>query len=240
MNIDKAKILLDKINVLMKSMSLSPDQVTAIEKDLMKSYVSQLYEIFLVEDGSAAPAPKPVKATPPPPPAPEPIPEPVVAAKPVAPKPTPPPAPAPEPPAPEPTPEPVKAAKPAPKPVELEITPPPPPPPKPKVSVAMDSDLEEVFNLPEATDFAEKLSQSPIKDLTKAFSINDRLLSVQELFNGDNDLFNATLKKLNTFDSFDEAKTYLASSIASKNKWASKGKKGKAKTFIKTVRRRYT
>lgn len=236
MNIDKAKILLDKINVLMKSMSLSPDQVTAIEKDLMKSYVSQLYEIFLVEDGATAPAPKPVKATPAPPPAPDPIPEPVVAAKPAAPKPTPPPAPAP----PAPKPEPVKVAKPAPKPVELEIAPTPPPAPKPKVSVAIDSDLEEVFNLPEATDFAEKLSQAPIKDLTKAFSINDRLLSVQELFNGDNDLFNATLKKLNTFDSFDEAKKYLASSIASKNKWASKGKKGKAKTFIKTVRRRYS
>lgn len=224
----------------MKSMSLSPDQVTAIEKDLMKSYVSQLYEIFLVEDGSPAPAPKPVKATPPPPPEPEPIPEPVVAAKPVAPKPTPPPAPAPEPPAPEPKLEPVKAAKPAPKPIELEIEPTPPPAPKPKVKVSIDSDLEEVFNLPEATDFAEKLSQAPIKDLTKAFSINDRLLSVQELFNGDNDLFNATLKTLNGFDSFDEAKKYLASSIASKNKWASKSKKGKAKIFIKTVKRRYS
>ena len=201
----------------------------------MKSYVSQLYEIFLVEDGSTAtPAPKPK-----PKPAPTPKPEPKVEAKPAPPV-----VEKPEPPKPAPAPEPVPVIpEPTPAAVELEVTPtpppPPPPPPKPKVSVSVDPDLEEVFNLPEATDFAEKLSQAPVKDLTKAFSINDRLLTVKELFGGDDGLFNDTLKTLNSFGSFDEAKKYLATSIASKNKWASKSKKGKARTFIKTVKRRY-
>lgn len=253
MNIDKAKILLDKINVLMRSMAVAPEQIAEIEKDLMKNYIKQLYEIFLVDEGSApAPIPAPIapkvvaKPTPKPAPAPVPKPAPAVAAPP-PPAPTPPP----PPPVPKPTPPPPPPPPPAPEPVVeiVEETPPPPPPPAPKPTpkpkpapkraAAMDEDMEEIFNIAEATDLSERLSQTPIKDLTKAFSINDRILTVKELFNQDGDSFNTTLKELNKLKSFDEAVQYLANGIARQNSWTKKSKKKKAKQFVKTVKRRF-
>ena len=240
MNIDKAKILLDKINVLMRSMAIAPDQIAEIEKDLMKNYIKQLYEIFLHDDGNSTQAAPLPKVAPKPKPAPAPKPEPVVE--------TPPP---PPPPPPKPKPKPTPPPPPAPEPeVELEIqqeTPPPPPkpkpaPPKPKPKAArlvLDEDMEDIFSVAEATDLSERLSQSPIKDLTKAFSINERLFNVKELFGGDNDAFQATLKDLNGMNSYDEAVRFLVSTAADKYGWTKRNKKKKAKEFAKTVKRRY-
>jgi len=247
MNLDKAKILLDKINVLMKSMAVAPDQVAEIEKDLMKNYIRQLYESVLEEDGVIVKTPAkplPVKKQPKPKPvavAPEPVvepaPAPVAVAAPVVvpePKPTPPPPP--------PVPEPV---------VEMEIvepTPAPAPTPRPKPtpkpvfvpkSTGANAELEEIFNLPNATDLSEKLSQSSIKDLTKAFSINDKILTIKELFGGDDVLFNDTLKALNKMSSFEEAKNYLVANVATKNKWDKTSKQKKAKVFAKLIKRRF-
>ncbi len=249
MNIDKAKILLDKINVLMRSIAVAPDQVAEIEKDLMKNYIRQLYESVLEEDGVVVKTPsKPLPTKKKPTPKPvviEPVAEPeivpVQAAEPVV-VPTPVPAPKPTPPPPPPVPEPV---------IEMEVvepTPAPAPTPKPKpaskpvfvpTSTGVNPDLEEIFNLPNATDLGEKLSQSNIKDLTKAFSINDKILTIKELFGGDNALFQDTLKALNKMSSFDEAKNYLMANVASKNNWDKASKQKKAKVFAKLIKRRF-
>ena len=75
MDLTKAKILLDKINRLYRSMSLDEDNVAPIERDLMRDYIKQLYATFLIEEsesnrvkvkkGNAAPkatyAPPPVQ-----------------------------------------------------------------------------------------------------------------------------------------------------------------------------------
>ncbi len=239
MNIDKAKILLEKINVLMRSMSVAPDQIADIEQDLMKNYIRQLYESVLEESAPAsmkaapAPKPKPVKKEIVPPPAPvvtpepEPIPEPTPVKVAPAPKPIPT-TPLPPPPAPEPK-------------VEMEVVPPKPAPaPKPIVkSVGISPDLEEIFKLTTATDLREKLSQSPIKDLTKAFSINERMFTIKELFGDNNDLFNNTIKQLDGLKSFEEAKKLLATSVASEYGWSKKSKQKKAKEFVKLIKRRY-
>ena len=54
MDLNKAKILLDKITSLHKNISTDPNNISAIEKDLMLTYVKQLYEAYLL--GSSAPA----------------------------------------------------------------------------------------------------------------------------------------------------------------------------------------
>lgn len=233
----------------MRSMSVAPEQIAEIEKDLMKNYIKGLYEIFLVDEAPPAqisvPTPKPA-------PAPAPVvikqepkvvipPKPAPVAAPPAPAPivaTPPPPPAP--PTPTPTPEPLimevveeTPTAPAPKPT------PAPTPKKSSTSFQMDEDLEEIFNIAEATDLSERLSQSPIKNLTKAFSINEKLFTIKELFNGDSDTFNATLSDLNKMKSFEEATNFLAANIAEKFGWSKKSKKKKAKEFVKTVKRRY-
>ena len=47
MDLQKSKILLEKINSLHKSMSADARNISVIERDLMRKYIIQLYEIVL-------------------------------------------------------------------------------------------------------------------------------------------------------------------------------------------------
>ena len=97
----------------------------------------------------------------------------------------------------------------------------------------------DIFEDKEKHDLSDKLSMMPIKDLRKAFGINERIFTVNELFGGDNDYFETSISDLNSFSSFEEAKDYILSKIASKFNWDSDKRIKKAAHFIKTVRRRY-
>ena len=253
MDLQKAKILIDKINSLHKSMGTDADGVAAIEKDLMLSYIRQLYEVFLsdapattkktskVEIIKSSPKPKPRKKSTP---APKPVELEVVAPEPPVPKP-PRPTPrviqvpdsiaqeleaaAPPPPAPKP--------KPKPKPVPT----PPPPTPKPSPILAIDDeDLAELFEAPSTKELSDKLSNLPIRDLRKAMGLNEKIFTINELFAGDSGQFEKAMKELNDLGSFDEAQAYMIQNLAGKFDWAKRGKKKKAKNFIKLVRRRYS
>ena len=247
MNVKQAKILLEKINRLFQSMTMD-EHISEIEKELMRNYIKQMYEEFMPSNGSnsasqsispsiskpqaAPPSMEPPKVvappkvqrveTPPPPPPPPrveyippPAPTPVVT----------------------PTPEPVVAKAPEPvKPVKVA-----PPvyvaPPKPKKS-KISEEHEELFEEKKATELSEKLSQSPLKDLRKAMGINERILTQNELFDGNGDALKDTLSTLNNLNTFDEAKEYLAN-IAGIYNWTSRKKKKKAQIFIKLVRRKF-
>jgi hypothetical protein len=126
--------------------------------------------------------------------------------------------------------------------VEMQVPPvrvaPPPPAPKP-VKAKISEEHEDLFEFQEATDLSERLSQSPIKDLNKAMGINERILTTNELFDGNGDALKDALSTINRLSNFDDAKDYLAN-IAEIYDWASKKKKKKAKIFVKLVRRRFT
>lgn len=247
MDLNQSKILLGKINSLYKSMSTDEKNIASIEKDLMRNYISQLYECFLDFDNDRTTSSTVTKST-------KTIPAPVVEkapeyvqpeyVKPVPPPPPPPPV--------------VERAEPVrvevQKPTPVVVTPPPPPPPpaptpKPepivervvqtKRTVVSSGDHEELFEQQEAKELSERLSLSPIKDLKKAQGLNDKILTVKELFNGDQAIYDNTIAQLNAFNNFDEAKHFLVNTIANRYDWASKGKKKAAKNFIKLVRRRY-
>ncbi len=247
MNLAKAKILLDKINRLYKSMSLDEENVAAIEKDLMRDYVKQLYETFLQEEGrSIAVTPKRKTApratyTPPP-----------VAKKKVAVV-----APPPPPPVVETIPV-VKTPPPPPPPVveEIPVASPPPPPPvvqaKPVIAVppsrpkktastyAVDPEHADLFDVNmDSKELSEKLGQTKIGDLNNAMGLNERIFTVNELFGADNSLYRNTISDLNALNSFEEAKAYLSANVAERFNWTQKSKRNKAKIFIKLVRRRY-
>ena len=124
----------------------------------------------------------------------------------------------------------------------------PPPPPKPeftstfKESSTKKTDnniIETLFEQKKATDLSEKLSESPINDLTRAMSINDRLLYMNELFGRDIEALNETLKLLNKYDSLDQAKG-LISNLAEQYKWMDEEKVEIAQNFIKLIRRKYS
>ena len=97
----------------------------------------------------------------------------------------------------------------------------------------------ELFNYNGSSDLSEKLSSSPIKDLRKAFSINERIFAVNELFAGDKEAFKNTVESLEECTSIEKAKNYILNNIADRFGWDEKEMIKKVKHFIKTVKRRY-
>lgn len=89
------------------------------------------------------------------------------------------------------------------------------------------------------TELSQKLSFSPIKNVFKSISINERIFTQNELFNGDNLSFRATLEKIEEMNSFEDASAFLKNGVASENNWADPKKIKKAKEFMKLVQRRF-
>ena len=225
----QAKILLEKITALQKSIGLDNGDISGIERDLMLSYIRQLYEIYLHADHASVrqhtPAPTKQAASIVVPP----TPEPVVQAAPVV---------IPEvvvPPAPVSTPIPVAAPPPlAPVPVVVEAA----PTPVIQQRAAASPAIEALFHQKAARELSEKLSQQAIPDLTKALAINDKLLYANELFGRDMTSMSNTLSELNKLSSFDDAKNMMLG-IAERFDWAEEERAEVASSFIKMVRRRY-
>ena len=226
MDLQQAKILLEKINALQKSISLDKGEVSTIERDLMLSYVRQLYETYLGSEVSTAPAPRAKSVAPPPAPKVEPTPKKVVAPPP------------PPPPAPEPKPEPVAPPKPVPQPT-AKAAPIPQAAPSPAPAKSnIDPAINALFKHQAARELSEKLSQQAIPDLTRAMSINDKLLYSNELFGRDMARMNETLQKLNGLGSMEDAQNYLVD-IAQKFDWTEDERSEVAQSFIKLIRRKY-
>jgi hypothetical protein len=250
MNLKQAEIILEKISRLYKSMKLDERNIDAFEQDLMLSYIRQLYESFSpdkpvskrikpvlppvdTEEDVIINVPKPtapkvpkVMETPKAVEKPEVVDKPKVTPTPKAPEP----------------PKVVETPKPTPTPSpSIATTQQPEPEPKPmRAAVGLSpEDRAVLFEFKQATELSEKLSMAPIRDLTKAMGLNEKIFTINELFGGDSKLFDETIKKLNTFSTFDRAADYLASGVAYTQQWTERDKKKKALSFIHLVKRRY-
>lgn len=218
MSTSNADRLINRINALHKSLQLDEaGHLSTMERDLMLGYLRELYEFYAhYEAGRPAAAPAPPAPTPAPAPPPPPTPRPPAPAPTPAPAPPPPPTPAP---APAPTPPPAPSPTPPPAP-----TPPPP----------ADSKLTELFAEGDATPFGRQ----PLADLTRALTINNRVLFTRDLFGGDGELLNTSLRTLNASGSLAAARPVLES-MARRFDWAEEQKRETAREFIELVRRRY-
>lgn len=236
MEAQQAQILLEKINALWRSINATPGPVSAIERDLMLSYIRQLYNVFLdfnqMQSLPTVPPPPP-KQQPAPPPAPlvVEVPVPVVEA---------PPAPAPV--QPEPPSKPVEIPAPAPQP-QVVVPPPAPkpqpvPPPAPPAPVRSAAAYEGLFSAKSSNDLSDKLSKQPIPDLTKAFAINDKLLYANDLFGKDQSAFADNVRQLNSYGSFENAKTHILQ-LAQQHQWMAEERIETAQAFVQLVQRRY-
>jgi hypothetical protein len=263
MTLQNTKILLDKINVLHKSIETDV-QISGIERDLMLSYTRQFYEAFLLISTEQMPI-RPTIATPAPiaeAPKTEPVFVPPVTEKVVI---------VPPPVVVEPVvekiivpPTPVIVERPAPvavehtpiAPVVLQATPAPrveeakpipqtvfPEPPRPKAAVKPlvkpaneRVEQSELFEEKMSKELSDKLGETAIDDIKKGMTLNDRILFMRDLFLGKQEEFDTAVHALNNAGSFDAARKEL-SELAFKFDWASKEKQ--AKPFIRLVRRRY-
>lgn len=97
-------------------------------------------------------------------------------------------------------------------------------------------DDDELFDQNAKKELSDKLGETPIDDIKRSMGINERILTQNELFAGDNFEFENAIARLQNMNDFEAAKNYLLQ-LAQRYDWASKEKF--AKPFIKLVRRKF-
>lgn len=92
-------------------------------------------------------------------------------------------------------------------------------------------------NQQEVESLAQKLGKKPITDLSEAIGLNQKFLFMNDLFEGENNLYKEAIKTLNSFSSYFEADEYI-NVLSSRHSWDSTSRT--VKDFIELVERRYS
>ena len=87
-------------------------------------------------------------------------------------------------------------------------------------------------------EIGHKLTDSPIRDLKKAIGVNDRYLFINELFRGDEVMYERSLKTINSFRMFPEAEYWIERELKVKLGWEEH--KATTKHFYQLIRRRFS
>jgi len=69
------------------------------------------------------------------------------------------------------------------------------------------------------TELIEVLKETPVKDLRKAIGINDRFLFINELFRGDENMYERSIKTINSFNIYAEAEYWISRELKLKLSW---------------------
>jgi hypothetical protein len=85
---------------------------------------------------------------------------------------------------------------------------------------------------------AGKLSETPIRDLKKAIGINDRFVFINELFRGDEAMYERSIKTINNFSIYPEARYWMERELKIKLGWDDS--KPATQEFYSLVRRRFS
>jgi hypothetical protein len=248
MNVEKARRFLLKIQALLDQDA--EQELSRLEKDLVKSYIQQLYEA-VAEDPSFTQVPE-VKSSdygtkvnvPPPPPehTNKGVKETIVETPEVK--------------IPEYKPQkhqevPVEIKYPEPEIVKTPQVEPPPlkertkepvhkmVPPPINEHVHPEESLNSFFESLQLDNVSERFSHIPIDDIQSAMGLNERIFTLKELFGGDKALFDATCEQLNHLHSLSEAKDLLMKGPARLFKWSEVERIKMAEQFIRIVARRY-
>jgi hypothetical protein len=100
-------------------------------------------------------------------------------------------------------------------------------------------ELVELFADDDYTDLSDKLGMKKIDQISTSIGINERFHMINELFDGDGNLFNTMIEKLDNAGSLEAAKQIALFEIAIPMKWLENGKLGVGDEFIKLIRRKY-
>jgi hypothetical protein len=90
----------------------------------------------------------------------------------------------------------------------------------------------------ERIELAHVLKDTPIKDLRKAIGVNDKFLFVNELFRGDEAMYERSIKTINSFHIFPEAEYWINRELKVKLGWIDQSPT--VKHFYHLVRRRFS
>lgn len=89
----------------------------------------------------------------------------------------------------------------------------------------------------EQQEVASRLTEAPIRDLRKAIGINDRYVFINELFRGDEAMYERSVKTINNFSIYQEAYFWMERELKLKLGWGDE--KHAAQLFYQLVRRRF-
>ena len=89
-----------------------------------------------------------------------------------------------------------------------------------------------------SAELSDKLADGPVKDLKKAIGVNDRFLYINELFRGDEAMYERSIKTINSFSIFPEAEYWIRRELKTKLGW--KDSDETVKQFDQLVRRRFS
>jgi hypothetical protein len=88
------------------------------------------------------------------------------------------------------------------------------------------------------TELFELLKETPVKDLRKAIGINDRFLFIDDLFRGDEAMYERSIKTINSFMIYPEAEYWIIRELKIKLGWDNENKT--VQHFDQLVRRRFS
>lgn len=88
------------------------------------------------------------------------------------------------------------------------------------------------------TELFEILKETPVKDLRKAIGINDRFLFINELFRGDENMYERSIKTINSFNIHAEAEYWISRELKVKLGWNIESET--VQHFDQLVRRRFS
>lgn len=88
------------------------------------------------------------------------------------------------------------------------------------------------------TELVEVLKESPVKDLRKAIGINDRFLFINDLFRGDESMYDRCIKTINSFNIYAEAEYWISRELKTKLGW--RNEHPSVQIFDQLVKRRFS
>ena len=88
------------------------------------------------------------------------------------------------------------------------------------------------------TELIEILKETPVKDLRKAVGINDRFLFINELFRGDENMYERSIKTINSFNIYPEAEYWISRELKVKLGWSND--QTAVQHFDQLVKRRFS
>lgn len=88
------------------------------------------------------------------------------------------------------------------------------------------------------TELVEVLKEVPVRDLRKAVGINDRFLYINELFRGDENMYDRCIKTINNFNIYPEAEYWISRELKVKLGWDNDNEV--VKQFDQLVKRRFS
>ncbi len=99
--------------------------------------------------------------------------------------------------------------------------------------------LVKLFELSHPKEMDSRFTHVRIDDIASALGLNERIFTLNVLFGGDSALFENTCAELNRLNSFSEAAAILLGGPAQKYNWADRESLKMAEHFIRTVARKY-